>query len=342
MAVTGASGYVGSALIEHLEREPKVARILGFDVKPGRVRGKLIQDVVDIRDPAIGHRLEGVDVLVHLAFIMDPIRDEEEMRSVNVGGTQNLLEAAAGAGVRKIIYTSSSVVYGAHPDNQIPLTEESPLRSNLDFSYPAHKLEVEYMIREFRETNPEICFTLLRPAIVFGPQADSAWSHFLELPFVFSIEGYNPPLQFVHEDDVARALSFAVDKDLEGDYNLAPDEWTPIRDLLQLTGRRSLELTEARAFSLMDRMWERGLSEAPSGMLHYVMYPWVMSPAKLQAAGFSCTRSGVEAFLETADVAATRLRVGANRVERATLKQGALAGLGLTALLLWRRRRPAA
>ena len=87
---------------------------------------RFVFDEVDVRTPSLEARLGGVDVLVHLAFIMDPIADENEMRDVNVNGTQNVLRAAGKAGVRKIIYTSSATVYGAHPDNPIPLTEEAP------------------------------------------------------------------------------------------------------------------------------------------------------------------------------------------------------------------------
>lgn len=345
VAITGASGYIAGRLIEDLAHDPAVDRVLAFDVREpsAPLPGNVIHDFLDVRDPALEARLAGVDVVVHLAFVMDPIRDEAQMRDVNVRGSQNVFHSAARAGVRKIVYSSSATVYGAHPNNDVPLTEESPLRANLDFSYPAHKLEVEFVVREFRAEHPEVLVTVLRPAIVFGPHVDNAWSHLLELPFLITIAGYEPPMQFVHEDDVARALRYAVFEDLDGAYNVAPADLLEFDELVRIIGRRRIELQEQGAFDVAERLWHLGLAEAPSGMLHYVMHPWVVSPEKLAAAGFRCERTSREALEETVERARRVLRFGRNRVEIALLLRSAAAGAGLTgALLLWRRRRRAA
>ena len=268
VAVTGAAGYLGGRLIRELCADDSVGKVLGFDVKVPEISDpKFVFDSIDVRDPAIEARLTGVDVLVHLAFIMEPIRDEVVMRDVNVNGSQNVFRAAGRAGVKKVVYTSSAVAYGAHPDNDVPLTEDSPLRANLDFSYAAHKLEVEYVVREIRDEYPDLSIVVFRPAIVFGPNVDNAWSHSMELPLLFSVQGYRCPLQFVHEEDVCRALHFGVTHgDLDGAYNLAPDDWLEHEELLALTGRRRVELPEPVAFSLVDRMWAMKMAEAPSGM----------------------------------------------------------------------------
>jgi len=183
VAVTGASGYLGTRLIRTLCSDERIDRVLGFDLGPPQFKSdKFIFDVVDVRDRRLSSRLSDVDVIVHLASVMDPIHDEAVMRDINVNGSQNVFIAAADAGVGKIVYSSSATVYGAHPDNDVPLTEESPLRANLDFSYAAHKLEVEYVVKEFRAEHPSVIFTLLRPAIVFGAGVHNAWSHFMEAP----------------------------------------------------------------------------------------------------------------------------------------------------------------
>ena len=335
VAITGASGYMGSRLIEKLDREGSVDRILGFDLKPPAVRSdKLLFDSVDIRSDALRPRLKGVDVVVHLAFVMDPIKDETEMRDINVHGSQNVFEAAAEGGVRKIVYPSSAVAYGAHPDNEIPLTEESPLRANLDFSYAAHKLEVEYAIKEFRREHPDMTFTIFRPAIVFGSHVDNAWSHFLEAPVVFGVRGHSPPLQFVHEEDVADALLFAVQKDLDGPYNLAAKDELSSEEIVRMSGKRRVDLAEHKAFSLLERMWDLGWAEAPAGMLHYTMYPWVVSVDKLAAAGFSAAHSSRRALEETLATTAGSIRLGRNRVPRQRLVRTAAAGAGLAGAAL--------
>ncbi len=345
VAVTGAGGYIGSRLVELLCSDERVERVLGFDVRPARTsHTKFVFDELDVRNPHLEARLHGVDVVVHLAFVMNPIHDEVEMRDVNVNGSQNVFKSVGRAGVHKLIYTSSATVYGAHPDNDVPLTEESPLRANLDFNYAAHKLEVEYVVKEFQEEFPDVAVTIFRPAIVFGAHVDNAWSHVLELPVLFGVKGYAPPIQFVHEDDVAAALRYAVFNQLDGVYNLAPPGWLEADDALAIAGRRRRDLPEPVAFSLMDRLWNMGLAEAPAGMLHYLMHPWVVSSEKLARSGFVCRLSSEDALRETVAVARRHVRVGTVRVRRSDIAKGAVAGagvIGATAALLLRRRRAA-
>jgi UDP-glucose 4-epimerase len=339
VAVTGASGYLATKLIRSLLDGEGAERVLGFDVVPPTItHDRFVFDQIDVRSSALEGRLQGVDVLVHLAFIMDPIRDEAEMRDINVNGSQNAFRSAAKAGVGKIVYTSSSTVYGAHPDNPIPLTEDSPLRANLDFSYPAHKLEVEYVVRELRDEFPSTLVTVFRPAIVFGPNVDNAWSHLLEAPLFFGVQGYRPPLQFVHEDDVAAALKLAVEQDIDGVFNLAAEGFLEADEILGIVGRHRFEIPEPAAFSLLDRMWSLGLAEAPSGMLHYVMHPWVVSTEKLAEAGFTCKYSNRETFIEVAEKARGRLRLGDRSFRRQDLARGAALGAGMAAALFATRR----
>ncbi len=340
VAVTGAAGYIATRLIEALIADDRVEKVLGFDIRPPEISSdKFVFDQVDVRSPGLEARLTGTDVLVHLAFVMDPIRDEIEMRDVNVNGSQNVFRSAGKAGVEKIVYTSSTTVYGAHPDNPVPLTEEAPLRANLDFSYAAHKLEVEYVVREFRDEYPNVKFSVFRPAIVFGPHVDNAWSHALEAPVVFGVSGYRPPLQFVHEEDVARALAWAVHEDLDGVYNLAAPGWIESDDLLALLDRRRFDLPEPVAFSLADRLWSMGMAEAPAGMLHYVMHPWVVSSDKLTAAGYECLHSNEEAFRQAAERARGRIRLGNRSVRKDRLAASAAAAGVIGALFAARRVR---
>lgn len=330
VAVTGAAGYLGRALIDALCASGAVERVVGFDLVPPRFEhDRFSFEAFDVRDPGLEARLHGIDVLVHLAFVMDPIRDEADMRDVNVNGSQNAFRCAGRAGVSKVVYTSSATVYGAHPDNEVPLTEESPLRANLDFSYPAHKLEVEYVVREVRDQFPDVIFTVFRPCIVFGSRVDNAWSHVMELPVLPGVRGHHPPFQFVHEDDVAAALEFAVTHDLDGIYNLAPDGWISMDAMIGLLGKRRVDVGEPVLFALWDALWSAGLAEAPAGMLHYVMHPWVVDNAKLSRAGFTPARSNREAFEEGTERIRHSVRIGKARVGRSGLVRTAAAGAGL-------------
>ncbi len=335
VAVTGAAGYIGSRLLGVLCSDDRVDRVLAFDVRePQNLPGKIVFDTVDVRNPHMEARLRGVDAVVHLAFVMNPIKDETSMRDVNVNGTRNLLRSAARAGVGKVIYTSSATVYGAHPDNDLPLTERSPLRANLDFSYPAHKLEAEYVVSEVAEEFPETALTVFRPAIVFGPHADNAWSHVLEQPVLILVTDCRPPMQFVHEEDVVRALAWAVGEDHPGTFNLAAPGWLDHEEVLEIVGRRTCELSEPLAYTTLQRLWNLGLAEAPAGLLHYLMYPWVVATDKLQAEGFVAQHSNWEALRATVARPSRYIRIGRSRLDRRAVRWGGVAGAGLAGAAL--------
>jgi nucleoside-diphosphate-sugar epimerase len=251
------------------------------------------------------------------------------MRDVNVNGSQNVFRAAGKAGVRKLVYTSSAVAYGAHPDNEVPLSEESPLRANLDFSYPAHKLEVEYVLKEVQQEFSDLKMVVLRPAIVFGPNTDNAWSHMLESPLLIGVTGYRPPLQFVHEEDVAGAVFFAATEGVEGYFNVSADGWLEMTEILSLLKRRRTEVPEPVAFALMEWMWRMGWTDAPAGMMHYLMHPWVVSNSKLTQAGFKPAHSNEEALRAVIGNTRDHVRLAGRRVRRSDLSKAAMVGAGI-------------
>jgi nucleoside-diphosphate-sugar epimerase len=341
VAVTGIAGYLGQRLLGLLDADGSVDRVVGVDVaEPVVVSPKLEFHQMDVRDARLGKVLAGVDVLVHLAFLVDPIHDEERMRSINVDGTGNALEAAAASGLRKVVYPSSATVYGAHPDNDFPLTEQSPLRANPDFSYAAHKLETERVLGDFKSAHPDVVVTVLRPAIVFGAHVENFISRMMEAPRILAVKGYEPPLQFVHEDDVASALEVAVRSDLEGAYNVAADGWVTAREVLELSRKRRVEVPEAVAFTVTERLWRGRLTFAPPGMLHYTMHPWVVDNAKLKGHGWKPARSNREALVETLEAHRAWVTIGRARVRKEALVRTAAAlGAAGTLTLLRRMRR---
>ncbi|HVL32294.1 MAG TPA: SDR family oxidoreductase [Actinomycetota bacterium] len=343
VAVTGIAGYLGGRLLSLLEADPSVDRVIGIDAEePFGGSPKLDFHHLDVRDARVAKHLAGADVLVHLAFQLDPMRDEERMRSINVDGTRTMLDAASASGVRKIVYPSSATVYGAHPDNDFPLTESSPLRANESFAYAMHKLETERLIEEFRAHHPDVVVTVIRAATAFGPGVENFISRMLEAPRILTIKGYSPPLQFVHEDDLARALKLAIETDLNGVFNAGAEGWLAAEEVEQLIAKRRIELPEAVAFSLAERLWRVGLSAAPPGELHYVMHPWVIDSSKLRTAGWKPEHSNRDALLEAAEAHRKWIALGRARLRKDSIAKGAAATLGAVgAMALVRRsRRP--
>lgn len=339
IAITGITGYLGHHLVARLA-EAGVDRIVGIDVHepPGAPLVEFHQ--LDIRDTGLAKALVGVDVLVHLAFQHDPIRDEDRMRSINVDGTRAVLDAAGATGVSKVVYPSSATVYGAHPDNDFPLTESSTLRANTDFAYAAHKLETERLIEAFRAKHRDVVVTVLRSASVFGPTVENFMSRMLEAPRIMTVRGFEPPLQLLHEEDMADALALAALEDLDGAYNVACDGWLSASEVAALSGKKRVELPEAIAFSMAERLWRSGLVTAPPGELHYVMHPWVVSNEKLRARGWAPRYTNRETLLAGLEAHRAWISVGRARMRKDSLAKGAAATLGAVgAMALVRRAR---
>lgn len=346
VAVTGIGGLVGRRLAADLGADDDVEEVRGLDVRPPsdvRAPGLTLQ-AADVRDAGLAGLLDGVDVLVHLAFQMDPVHDDVAMRSVNVDGTRNVFAAAVAAGVPKIVYTSTGAVYGAHPDNDLPLVEDSPLRANPGLSYVEHKYELERWLAGWMAEHPDTTVTILRPTIIAGHGVSNFITRAtVDAPRFPAVRNHRPPMQFVHPDDVASAVHLAVRDDLPGAYNVSAEGWLSFDEITAIMGRRVLEVPEEVAFSSIDRLWRLGVGEAPAGVVHYWMHPWVMSVDRLVDAGWRPKHSNRDALAELAEDHRDQLALGPVHAHRSTLWRAAgvalAAGTGLATWGLLRRRR---
>ncbi len=344
VAVTGVGGLLGRRLVDRLADDDEVGSILGLDIDPpvdldGVAKLELRR--ADVRDAALAANLADVDVLVHLAFVMDEMDDLNLMRSINVDGTRNVFEAAVEAGVRRIVYTSSYIVYGAHPDNDLPLTEDSPLRANPDFAYAEHKAEVERWLDEWLEGSPDLDVAVLRLGLVAGPDVDNFIVRALtETVRPMTVTGYRPPVQFAHVEDVTDAIEHAALQGLGGVFNVACEGWLPFDEAADSLGRGSsvVEVPEAVAFSVADRLWKLGLGLFPPGALHYLMHPFVMSVDRMMATGWRPQHTNRETLRQLAAEHTPYVTLHRNvRVRRRDVKIGAgvAGGLLLAATLRW-------
>ena len=191
---------------------------------------KLVHTRADLREPAARRALEGVDVLWHLGFQVWRNGGANRLGQVNLEGTRNVVRARPG----RIVFASSAAVYGAWPDNALPLSETSPTRPNDECPYAAHKLEAE---RICADAAPAV---LLRICAVVGSSSDprvrrSAAGYRLAVP---AIRGATQALQFLHEDDAAAALHRAGMAAATGVFNIATDDWLSEHDIARLAGGR--------------------------------------------------------------------------------------------------------
>ena len=109
------------------------------------------------------------DTVAHLAFLVAPRADAALTERANIEGTRRVLEAAAGAGIGGIVVVSSAMVYGAWPNNPVPLTEDAPLRPNPGVTFATQKAEIERLVAEWADDHPGLPVAVLRPVTVVGP-----------------------------------------------------------------------------------------------------------------------------------------------------------------------------
>jgi UDP-glucose 4-epimerase len=300
IGITGAAGLVGTALAGVLADSPEVDRLVGLDVRdPARRARGLEFHRADVAHTELKPLFEGLDVIVHLASVVDPIPDESLMASVNVEGTRRVLDAAAAVGVRKVVRVSSAAAYGAWANNHVPLTEDDPLRPNPGFSPAVQAAEVERLLAEWRDEHPGVVVTTLRTAPVFGPGAERLPSRLVLGHPPLRVRGASPPVQAAHVDDLVRALDLVVREDHAGTFNVASDGWldhAAARRLLPPTPTPALpaELLER----VLARSWASGLGDVPPGVVPYLQHPWVVANDKLKAIGWAPAHTNEQAVRE--------------------------------------------
>jgi nucleoside-diphosphate-sugar epimerase len=299
VAVTGVSGFLGQRLLPLLDASPAVTRVVGLDISdPPRRARKLAFHRLDVLSGDLAAHLQGVDTVVHLAAIVGPILDEALMTRVNCEGTRRLLEAATAAGVRKIVRPASATVYGAWTNNPIPLTEEAPLRPNPGFLPAILDAECERLLSEWERERPGRVVTRLRIAPVVGAGAQNLFALAATGRPPVVLRNASPPTQVVHVDDVAAALLLAVDRDLDGVFNVAADGWLGSEDAAALLPRRRLPgIPPEAAERMLQALWNSGLGDAPASVLPYLAQPWVIANDRLKDAGWKPTHTNEEAIL---------------------------------------------
>ena len=288
--ITGGSGYIGGRLIDELSERDETEKIVIVDVNaPKRHWAKTEFVKGDVRDGAATRELlerEEIDALVHLAFILNPIRDEAMMYDVDVNGAQATLKAAADAGTQQVLVTTSGVAYGAFPDNPKPIAEDWPVRGVPDFSYARDKTEADRLCQLWAAEHPDRVMTIVRPCIVFGPNVDNYIVRgFENNPFVPLLDGVDEEFQLAHEDDVVSALIALLDGKHGGAFNVAGDGLMTWGRAAQLIDKKTRQVSLKNMKRFANTMWKLRVprTEAPAGNLDFLRYPWVLSTEKLKA-----------------------------------------------------------
>lgn len=288
----------------------------------------LVMDECDLPDTEMKARLEGAATLVQLGG--------------GVEETRALLDAAGSVGVRHAVLLSSATVYGAWPSNPVPLTEDAAVRPNPQFEFAVRAAERERLAAEWATDHPGSSVALLRPAVPVA-EGETGWlaDALRAAALVRAASDDDPPVQFVHLDDLASAVALAATAPLDGVFNVAPDGWINGEQLRALATLPRLRLPDrlARAVAKVGRRF--GSRAAHPGLLPYTAHSWVVANDRLRAAGWAPAWSAEEAYVAGHPPAPWSLLSPQRRQEIAlgALGFSALAAAAGGAALLRRRRR---
>jgi UDP-glucose 4-epimerase len=322
--VTGLSTFWGGRVAQSLEADPDVEVIVGLDRNEPTVRLERTEYVRSDENYSILSRIvraTKVDTIVHTFLVVDSTgMRSRTIHEINVIGTMNLFAAASAAGstVRNVAVKSSTLVYGAGPRDPNVFREEHRRTAPAHSAVERSLLEVEGYVRDFAEDNPHVTVSLLRFSNVLGPDITTPLTRALSMPVVPSLLGFDPRFQFVHEDDVVRALLFALERQLAGIYNVAGDGLLPWSEVAAICAKRTVPLPPYGAGLLRTPLSWLGV-DLPPELLDLLRYGRGVDNRRLQRAGFryGYTSAGtVEAFVEALRLRSTVGDAPAYRYER--------------------------
>jgi nucleoside-diphosphate-sugar epimerase len=272
--ITGGSGYFGSLLRDRLRARGFGVRI--FDLADAADRQADVSFVQgDVRDPGqVKEACAGCDTVYHCVAQVPLAKDKELFESVNVQGMENLLKAAQGQKVGKVIYVSSSAVFGAPKSN--PVNEQTP--PTPAEAYGRAKLQGEKLCAQYVQSSLDV--TIIRPRTIMGHGRLGIF----QILFEWIREGYNVPVlgggnnvyQFVHADDLAEACILAAARPGPAIYNCGAEKFGTMREVLEnlcahaKTGAHVRNVPMGPAVALMNLTSALGLS--PLGPYHALMY----------------------------------------------------------------------
>jgi UDP-glucose 4-epimerase len=311
IVVTGATGNVGTSVVAALAADPRVTEIVGVARRRPRLESPRTTWVqADVVSAPLAGLFAGAAAIIHLAWLIQPSRDEATLEAVNVEGSRRVFEAAAAAGAGALVHASSVGAYSKGPDDRA-VDESWPAEGTPSSFYARHKAAAERALDELEVAHPDLRVVRLRPALIFKRAAASAIRRLFAgplLPSPLVRPALLPVLplpaglrvQAVHADDVAEAYRLAAtDERARGAYNVAAEPVLDAATLARALGARPVRLPVGAVRAAADVSWRLRLQPTPAGWLDMGMNVPVMDSGRIRRElGWTPRRAAHEALLE--------------------------------------------
>lgn len=299
--ITGGAGFLGSHVAAALAAHPDVSLVVSGDVRrPEHPIEGVIYDECDVtRFAGLVPLLERhrIDVVVHLAAIVNPGRDHDLEYQVDVDGSRHVLEACVAAGVRRIVVSSSGAAYGYHADSPEWLRETDPVRGSDEFPYSRHKRLVEEMLAAYRGTNPELEQVVFRIGTILGPTVKNQVTALWDGRRILAVRGSESPFVFIWVDDVAGAMVRAATDGPVGIYNVAGDGRMTVHEIAARLGKPVLTVPAGvLAFALRIGRMLHLTVHGPEQVGFLRFRPVLANDALKRDFGFVPAKTSAEAF----------------------------------------------
>jgi nucleoside-diphosphate-sugar epimerase len=311
IVVTGATGNVGTSLVDALAADARVTEIVGIARRrPQLTRPRTTWVQADVAESPLVDLFRGADAVIHLAWLIQPSRHEDTTYRTNVTGSRRVFEAAAQAGVPALVHASSIGVYSPAPRDAV-VDESWPADGTPSSFYARHKAAAERELDAIENAHAQLRVVRLRPALIFKREAASGIRRLFAGPFLPS-RLLRPSLlpvlplpaglrvQAVHTTDIADAYRrAALDPAARGAYNVAAQPVLDAAALGKALGARPVELPPRAVRAAADLSWRLRLQPSEPGWLDMGMAVPVMDASRIRRElGWEPARTADSALLE--------------------------------------------
>ena len=276
VAITGATGNVGTSLLRALIRDPAIDSIVGIARRrPSIQLDKVEWAQADVVDSDLVSLFRGADVVVHLAWLIQPSHDRSVTKAVNEDGSRRVFSATAEAEVPNLVYASSVGAYSPGPKGY-GVDESWPTEGIPTSFYSVDKAATETMLDSFEEEHPHIRVVRLRPGLIFKREAGAEVRRLFAGPFLptsllrpefFKVIPDIPGLRFqcLHSYDVAEAYRLAITGDVRGAFNVAADPILDPPTLAEMFGARLVNVPQKVVRGFARATWKTRMQPTPEG-----------------------------------------------------------------------------